>query len=99
MSPDERSRLTIRHYKKQTKQCIIFREAGFNSPISFTIPTFASFHLLCLTYLLGGREVFFLGSYGLLLSKCLLRKMMSGARSSGDLNAVSKREKAMSVNS
>lgn len=93
MRPDERSRLSIRHYKKQTNQCIIFREADFNSPISFTIPTFAGFHLLCLTYLLGGRGVFFLGSYGLPLSKCLLRKMKSGAWSLGNLNAVSKRRK------
>lgn len=54
MCADEWSRFTIRHYKKQANQFIIFRKAGFNSPISFTIPTFVSFNLLCLSYLLWG---------------------------------------------
>lgn len=63
MCADEWSRFTICHYKKQANQFIIFREAGFNSPISFTIPTFVSFNLLCLSYLLQG--VLLLGSQGL----------------------------------
>lgn len=62
MCTDERSRFTICHYKKQANQFIIFRKAGFNSPISFTIPTFVSFNLLCLSYLLRGIWVLLLGS-------------------------------------
>lgn len=62
MRTDEWSRFTICHYKKQANQFIIFRKAGFNSPISFTIPTFVSFNLLCLSYFLWGVWVLLLGS-------------------------------------
>lgn len=62
MRADERSRFTICHYKKRANQFVIFRKAGFNSPISFTIPTFVSFNLLCLSYLLRGVWVLLLGS-------------------------------------
>lgn len=62
MCTDEWSRFTICHYKKQANQFIIFRKAGFNSPISFTIPTFVSFNLLCLSYLLWGVWGFLLRS-------------------------------------
>lgn len=62
MCTDEWSRFTICHYTKQANQFIIFRKAGFHSPISFTILTFVSFNVLCLSYLLWGVWVFFLGS-------------------------------------
>lgn len=70
---DEWSRFTTRHYKKQANRFIIFRKAGFNSPISFTIPTFVSFNSLCLSYLLWGVWVPFLGSSGLFLPTATLR--------------------------
>lgn len=62
MRADEWPGPTVCHYKEQASQFIIFRKAGFNSPISFTILTFVSFNLLCLSYLLWGVWVLLLGS-------------------------------------